>query len=228
MTKPARSFERTRYVHHLAVEWPAATETIADARQRLAAKFPRHATRRMTHLGLLLGSVLDGVVAGLDDAIVYATTFAETRALEEYLASFPAPSPALFQSSIHPSAVQQVMIGRQQSIGRVWPLAADRRLFEQALLTALLEPAERVLVCGGEERGTWMLDHGVASDRSFAFVMALTRQPNGAIGRVGFDSGMRSTEGVPPGLVDAAKQLAARATIEWSGPQGSFSIAFTS
>jgi hypothetical protein len=53
------------------------------------------------------------------------------------------------------------------------------------LLAALLSPAARVLICGGEERGTWLLEHGVASERAFAFALALTREPGSTpIGRV--------------------------------------------
>ena len=76
----------------------------------------------MTHLGLLTGAVLDGVPLTAADAVVYASSFAETRALEDFLASFPTASPLLFQTSIHPSAVQQVLIGRQQPVGRFWPM----------------------------------------------------------------------------------------------------------
>src|SRR3954463_4066876 len=162
-----------RYLHPLGVERPPFAETAAEARERLKEKFPRAALRRMTHLGLLIGSTLDGVALDPDDALVYATSYAETRALEDFLASFPAASPLGFQTSIHPGGVQQVLIGRQQPIARLWPLAGRRRLVEQALLTALLETASRVAVAGGEERGTWLLEHGVASARAFAFAFVL-------------------------------------------------------
>ena len=170
-----------RFLHHVRVELPAPDETAAGARVRLADKFPRTALRRMTHLGLLVGSALDGAPLGPDDALVYASTFAETRALEDFLASFPAASPLLFQTSIHPGGVQQVLIGRQQPIARLWPLAGRTRLVEQALLTALLEPAPRVALVGGEERGTWMLEHGMAS----AAVVCLRRDPDARTGRRG-------------------------------------------
>src|ERR1700712_3327661 len=158
-----------RFLHHLRVEFPASGEDAAGARIRLAEKFSRTALRRMTHLGLLTGSVLDGVPLKSEDAVVYATTYAETRALEDFLTSFPDASPLLFQTSIHPGGVQQVLIGRQQPIARLWPLAGRARLVEQALLTALLEPAERVALLGGEERGSWMLENGMAAARPFAF-----------------------------------------------------------
>jgi hypothetical protein len=54
--------------------------------------------------------------------------------------------------------------------------------------TALLSSAARVLLCGGEERGTWLLEQKVASDRTFAFALALTCEASGAIARVSLDA----------------------------------------
>ncbi len=214
-----------RFIHHLRVELPPATERAAEARLRLADKFPRPALRRMTHLGLLIGSVLDGAPLAPEDALVYASSFAETRALEEFLTSFPAASPLWFHASIHPGGAQQVLIGRQQPIARLWPLAGRTRLVEQALLTALLEPAARVAVVGGEERGTWMLERRVASATSFAFAAILTRQPAGAVAHVAFSPDAQS-EGVCPTLQDFAQDLASRRTLNWHGIGGAWSLAW--
>lgn len=215
-----------RYLHQIAVEWPPETETAAEARVRLASKFPRNAVRRMTHLGMLLGSALDGIPLGPDDAVVYATTFAEARALEDYLTSFPAASPLLFQTSIHPGGLQQVLIGRQQPVARLWPLAGRPRLVEHALQTALLEPAARVVLTGGEERGSWMLEHNMASPLSFAFAAVLTRDPAGACARVSFvksgDAGQ-----TPPTLEEWARALADRVPLSWPGGGGVWTLAWT-
>jgi hypothetical protein len=212
-----------RYIHHLRVELPAAAETAVEARLRLAEKFPRTALRRMTHLGLLIGSTLDGAPLGPEDALVFASTFAETRALEEFLASFPAASPLLFQTSIHPGGVQQVLIGRQQPIARLWPLAGRTRVVEQALLTALLEPAARVALVGGEERGTWMLERGMASATSFAFAAILTREPAGAAARVAFTPGAQTDEACPT-LENFAHALAGRSALNWRGAGGMWTL----
>ena len=213
-----------RFLHHLGVELPAADESAVAARERLREKFPRLAVRRMTHLGLLVGAALDGLPLGPADAVVYASTFAETRALEDFLTSFPAASPQLFQTSIHPSAVQQVLIGRQQPVARLWPLASRARLVEQALLIALLEPARRVAVVGGEERGTWMLDHGMAATRSFAFATLLTSEPAGAIARLALarDAG----EDPCPTLETFAHALAMRRPLAWRGADGNWELSW--
>ncbi len=212
-----------RYLHHVRTELPAPAETAAGARARLADKFPRTALRRMTHLGLLLGSTLENAGLGPDDALVYASTFAETRALEDFLLSFPAASPLLFQTSIHPGGVQQVLIGRQQPIARLWPLAGRTRLVEQALLTALLEPAPRVAMAGGEETGTWLREHQMASGRSFAFAAVLTREPAGAAGRVAFTPGPAADE-VCPTLEHFTEALAARRPLRWAGTGGTWTL----
>lgn len=212
-----------RFLHRVRVELPGGDETAAGARVRLAEKFPRTALRRMTHLGLLLGSTLDGTPLGPDDALVFASTFAETRALEDFLQSFPSASPSLFQTSIHPGGVQQVLIGRQQPIARLWPLAGRARLLEQALLTALLEPAARVALVGGEERGTWLLEHKMASARAFAYAAILTRDTAGATGRVSFAAG-ETTDDACPTLERFAEALAARQPLTWRGAGGAWRL----
>lgn len=173
-----------RYIAAVRSEHPG-DENVAGTRERLRGAFAPGMTRRMTQLGLLVGAVVGPLEPGALDTIVYASSFGESRALEGYLESFPFPSPTLFQTSIHPSGVQQGLIGWQRSIRELWPVAAGPHLTAHALLTALLAPADRVVVCGGEERGTWLLEHGVASDRTFAFALALTRTaPTTPLGRV--------------------------------------------
>jgi hypothetical protein len=217
-----------RFIHHLRVERPASTETAAGARERLGGRFPRGAARRMTHLGMLIGAAFEDLALTPDDAVVYATTFAETRALEDFLGSFPAASPLLFQTSIHPGGVQQVLIGRQQQAARLWPLAGRERLVEQALLAALLETAARVVVAGGEERGTWLLDHGMASDRAFAFAFLLTREPEGSIGRLGLEPAAGTVRDAPvescPTLPEFADGLAERRSFGWQGLEGAWRL----
>ena len=213
-----------RFIHHVRVEQPPATETATEARARLADKFPRNALRRMTHLGMLLGSTLEGVALMPEDAVVYASSYAETRALEDFLKSFPQASPLLFQTSIHPGGVQQVLIGRQQPVARLWPMAGRARLVEQALLTALLEPAARVVLLGGEERGSWLLEQGFASDQAFAFAVVLTREATGALGRVAVDPQSGAADTACPTLADWTQALASRRALQWHGAGGKWSV----
>ena len=172
-----------RYLHALSLV-EADAEDLAATRERLKDRFPRGATRRMTQLGLLVGGALEDLAPRPDDALVYASAYAETRALEGFLESFPAASPTLFQTSIHPSAVQQALISRQSPIAEFFPLTGRAHLVAHAIQTAFLTVAPRVLICGGEERGTWLLEQNAASDRTFAFAFSLTPKPEGALARV--------------------------------------------
>lgn len=167
------------YIEAIRTDIPR-TESPQQTRDRLKSVFPPGNVRRMTQLGLLVGASIRELQPTLEDTVVYATEFGESRAMESYLDSFPGPSPTLFQTSIHPSGVQQSLIGTQQPIRELLPLAGGPELTIQALLVAALSPAPRVIFCGGEERATWLTEHGVASEHSFAFACALRHSPGPA------------------------------------------------
>jgi hypothetical protein len=207
------------YLHALSL-CDAGNEDPAVTRERLKDRFPRGATRRMTQLGLLIGAALDELAPQPDDTVVYASSFAETRALEGYLDSFPSASPTLFQTSIHPSAVQQALIGRQHAIREFFPLTGRGHLVMHALQAALLSPARRVLLCGGEERGTWLLKQGVASDRSFAFALSLSAEPSGALARVWLSPAPEAAAASAFSLYDFFSALTARRPVGVVGPAG--------
>jgi len=191
-----------RHIRLLATD-DAGAEAPAATRERLKGAFPPGATRRMTTLGLLVGSTLARLEPREGDAIVYASGYAESCALEAFLDSYPAPSPTLFQTSIHPSAVQQLMIGRQCAVRELLPLSGGTLLAFHALRTCLLSPSARAILCGGEERGTWLLEHGLASDRTFAFAALVSAEPaRDAAGRVRISRGEGRGELGLPGLFD--------------------------
>lgn len=206
----------TRYVTHVRVS-DAANEEPAVTRERLRDRYPRGATRRMTQLGLLLGDALLDMEPGPEDAIIYASRYAETRALEAFLDSFPTASPTLFQTSIHPSAVQQLMIGRQQPIREFLPLTGNLHLVAQAFTAAFLSPARRVIVCGGEERGTWLLEQRLASDSSFALAFALCSEPKDALAQVTMDDDDAANV-APLSLPDLLARLVRRENFTLSTP----------
>lgn len=174
----------------------AGVEESTVTRERLKDIFPKLASRRMTQLGLVLGHTLLAQNPGADDVIVYASEYAETRALESFLDSFPAASPTLFQTSIHPSAVQQALIGRQQAVREFLPISGRHHLVVRALENALLAHAPRILLCGGEERGTWLLERSTASPRTFGFTLVLTTEPGAAIGKITLTANDSSQGGI--------------------------------
>jgi hypothetical protein len=173
----------SRYIHAIHTEDPGLEEPAAT-RERLKERFPRGVTRRMTQPGLLIATALADFAPGEGDTLVYASCYAESRTLESYLDSFPTPSPTLFQTSIHPGSVQQAFIGRQQPVRHFFPHTGRAQLVVHALQTALLAPTPRTILCGGEERGTWLREQRAASDRTFAFALLLTPEPAGAIGEI--------------------------------------------
>jgi hypothetical protein len=168
----------------------AGGEPPAATRERLKGNFPAGATRRMTTLGLLVGSALRPLDPRPEDALVYASGYAESCALEGFLDSFPSPSPTLFQTSIHPSAVQQLMIGSQTPLLEFLPMSGGSLLAFHAVRACLLSQSPTSILCGGEEKGTWLLEHGLASDRTFAFAAVLSNeQREGSIGKIGLSQG---------------------------------------
>jgi hypothetical protein len=183
MPQPLSPMMIERYIHKPVTLKPDG-EDIAAGRNRLPPAISRRAARRMTHLGTLIARVLDSHLIDRETFLVYGSTYAETRALEDYVDSFPHPSPLLFQSSIHPSAIQQVFVSQKTPVGEFVPLIGARHLVASMLNTAFGSAAGRVVLVGGEERGTWLLDPGLASPEAWAWSFELNTVRDGAAGVV--------------------------------------------
>lgn len=162
----------------------AGEETLAEARSRIPKDFPRRSARRMTHLGTLLARVLKDLPTPIDGTVVYGTTYAETRSLEDYVDSFPQPSPLLFQASIHPSGIQQVFVHRRIPLDTFIPITGNENLIGSLFETAILAGTDKVTICGGEEKGTWLLEQGRASESAFAWTLTLSSLPADSLGRL--------------------------------------------
>jgi hypothetical protein len=184
----------------------AGEETLAEARGRLPEDFPRRSARRMTHLGTLMARVLKHLPMPLDGALVYGTTYAETRSLENYVDSFPEPSPLLFQASIHPSGVQQVFVHRRIPLGSFIPITGKENLIGSLLETAVLAESETVILCGGEEKGSWLLEKNKASPHAFAWTLTLSRSSGDSDGVLSIQSGSGPAHS---GAIDHLSLLAA-------------------
>ena len=103
----------------------------------------------------------------------------------------------------------QALIGRQQPIREFFPVTGHDHLVVRALHTASLAASPRILLCGGEERGTWLLERGTASPRTFAFTLALSRDSTCALGRIVLENSIDATPGpgalALPDFFDALK-----------------------
>lgn len=166
----------------------AGDETLAQARSRIPKDFPRRSARRMTHLGTLLARVMTDLPTPIDGTLVYGTTYAETQSLENYVDSFPQPSPLLFQASIHPSGIQQVFVHRRVPLDAFIPITGNENLIGSLFDTAVLAGTDRVTICGGEEQGTWLLEQEKASDIAFAWTLTLSPWPADSVGRLSIRS----------------------------------------
>jgi hypothetical protein len=164
----------------------------ADARARYKDELPGRATRRMTHLGMMVRLCIQKLQVVESTPVIYASAFAESESLEKFIDSFPGASPAMFQSSIHPSAVEQALIPQKSSIDRFYPITSDENLAGKALENCFLLSGDEVVLVGGEERGTWLCEHELASDVSFALGVRLSRS-SGGIGRISLEKA-KSTE----------------------------------
>lgn len=205
-----------RYIHRAAVEGLHDGRVPEETLRGWARHFPPNAARRMTRLGLMLGAALKEFPIDPADAVVYASTYGETIATERYLDSFPGASPLLFQTSIHPSAIEQVLINRACPVRELTPLAGETDLAAQAALTALLTPGPRVLLTGGEEIGTWLKDLGAASGVAFAFALELSAGPEGALGALRWDRAAPAKAPAGAGLYDLF--CAVRDRTAWTCP----------
>jgi len=172
-------------------------EDVVVGRSRLPSTINRRGARRMTHLGTLIARVLDPESIDLDSTLVYGSTYAGSRTLEGYVDSFPNPSPLLFQSSIHPSAVQQVFVASRASVNEFIPLCGGPYLVASMFNTAFCARTARTLLVGAEERGEWMLDLGLASAESWAWCIELSQEAEGALGTVSKIDG-QSPATIPP------------------------------
>lgn len=163
-------------------------ELESGQRQELGAHLPRPSLRRMSDLGLLMGAVLETLEAREDCPLIMASTYAESRALEAFLDSFPTPSPTRFQTSVHPGSIQQARVAQQAPLAQFIPMTGKAGLAINACRTALTVGEMDALIVGGEERGRRLLENGLASDVSFAFGLELSTFESGAIGRISWEA----------------------------------------
>ncbi len=183
---------------------------------------PRRHGRRMSGLGRLVYWLFRDDPPEPEDAIVYATTFTEARALEAYLASLPHASPLAFQTSIHPGAVQQAMIALGRPVRTLLPLAGEEDLFTRMCLTGLTQKAARVFLVMGEERADLLLRHGLASATTWALCLRLGTggKPAGMLRWERSAAAHTSGETTPPDAPTIARAVHNRALLNYPTPMG--------
>lgn len=179
---------------------------------------PRAQGRRMNPLGLALDLALGDDAPAPDEPLVYVSRYGMSRTLEDYLVSFPHPSPLAFQNAIHPAGIEQYLVPRKAVIGELVPVAVDAETgMAPALRTLFLTPGGTRRLAGGEERGTWLAEREAAARSTFAFALTLaeTAAPGdlGTLARTAFDGAVPT---VSP--LDFTRAIDARAPIRIAAP----------
>jgi hypothetical protein len=98
---------------------------------------------------------------------------------------------------------------------------------ESALLAVLLEPAARAVFAGGEEKGTWLLEQGYASNEAFAFGIVLAKEPAGSLGRIRFKADGGAPDTACPALSEFATAVGQKGEMRWRGAGGEWSLEWT-
>ena len=200
--------------------WTEPTLNDAAAFADLKAEFPGRSARRMTRLGMQLSHVLRPLEIDSSCSLVYATSYSETCTIEKFLDSFPFPSPQAFQTSIHPGGVEQFLIQNKIPIDELFPLAGGDDLLIRALDTVQLCSGRRVILCGGEERGTWLADAGISAASNYAWALALQTQPTAqTIGRIWWER-LAAAAGDPTLLIDFIRALQSQSPYHYHAPEG--------
>ena len=171
----------TGYIHDIRCVGPFDAFP-AEALAAWRSHFSSAAARRLTPPGLMLGEVLKDMLGEMEPAIIYATTFSEARTIEKYLDTFPTPSPAFFQTCIHPGGIEQILVHRQCRAEYLLPLAGESAIIAQAVRSAL--GFEQSLLCGCEDLSEWLGSVAAASNQAFAFALRLGAESSQALGTI--------------------------------------------
>ena len=207
------------------------TEIMPEERKRIRSTLPGKSARRLSEGSLAISAAMAEAIIGPEDDLVFASTLGGTHSLETYLASFPNPSPASFQSSVHAGVVEAVLVARKQSLRRLQSIGnSPETLVPIALRTALLSDAKVVHLVLAEERGDWLIEHELCGASTFACYLRLSRTMDApALGTLALEispSDMSSTPAQAPLLTDAfCQQISQRAPLLIGGPTfGTYSL----
>ncbi len=175
----------TLFIRSASVFLPESETAAEAALEAHRNTLSRSAARRMSAMGLAFDLVMSGESPAEDEALTLATEYGMTRTLEDYLVSFPSPSPLAFQNSIHPAGIEQHLVPRRLALREFLPLAGEGPALMAAALRSLFLCESRVMrLVVGEERGTWMSEADCGAERTFAFRLTLSRDEAGSLGSI--------------------------------------------
>lgn len=194
-----------RSITAVSVFGPVTTLT-PDERKAIRAKLPGSSARRFTDVSLAIAEAMEQIEMGPDDDIVFASSWGGTMGLETYLASFPNPSPASFQSAVHAGPLESVLVARKQPLRRLQSIGNLPQTLIPASLRALFQSdAATVHLIVAEEYNPWLHEHGLCGEHTFAGHLRLSKdQDHGVLGRLTHqDPEAMDESATPPLLSDA-------------------------
>lgn len=198
----------------------------------MRSRLPRNASRRLTDISLAIAEVLKNVEIASGDDLVFASSWGAATSLETYLASFPNPSPASFQSSVHAGALEAVLVARQQPLRRLQSLAnLPETLIPASLRAGLFSCAAIVHLIFAEEYNPWLGERGLCGDSTYACHLRLEKDTEGeALGKMSY-SRMETQAAPSPSPVlpeDFCAKVSRRESLRFRYPVfGEFSLVWT-
>ncbi|WP_309400999.1 hypothetical protein [Cerasicoccus maritimus] len=160
----------------------APVQEISDEqRKALRQNFKPLAARRLTSLPLLIGELTKNTAPEPADEWLFASEFGGAVSLDKYLGSFPNPSPLHFQNSIHPGPLDLINVIRRLPARQLTPMIGGENLLGNALLAALISPADTVHLVIGEEYSAWASEQSLGSDFTFGAYLKLSQKAEHAM-----------------------------------------------
>lgn len=206
------------YIRSVAVFLHTEEGGAAAALEARRDALPRAIARRMSALGLAFDLVLRDDPPAEDDLLVLATEYGMSRTLEDYLDSFPNPSPLAFQNSIHPAGAEQVLVPDRRRVREFLPIAGEADLLLPSAIRAIRlarAPVARLLL--GEELATRLTRSGLAAARTWTARLTLTRDSDDALGTL-----TPCDSGDPVTSEAFAEAVAARRDLRFGNPDQGF------
>lgn len=152
-----------------AAAFGPAGELSAGQRRQLHGQLSVLAARRLGPAALALHSIIPDNAFGSGDDVIFGSSMGSGCSLVSYLKSFPDPSPANFQSSVHAAVIEAVMVLRRATVARLQSFAdAPTQLVATVFRSASLSTAATTHLVFAEEFSPWLSDEQLGSRNTVA------------------------------------------------------------
>ncbi len=150
----------------------------ADLRSELRGGLSSIVSRRLSPAALALHATIPPDAIAPADDIIFASSLGASKSLENYLKSFPNPSPANFQNSVHAAVLETVLVLRHASVRRLQSFAnSPDSLAPAAFRSALLSDAPTTHLIFAEEFAPWLSTESIGANHTLACWIQLGPKP---------------------------------------------------